>query len=128
MAPAGELETLHERFSEAMAVLKQADIKGQLGGAYVYQLPWYLIIDLPGCSKTRPWPIRPALLLTERAGQGTPSATSWSRGQPSRSDVADGYRAAPLGPHYQATGPGDALELRTRLRSLYQSDFDIKVA
>ncbi len=52
VASAEEIETLRGRFGEAMAVLKQADTKRQLGGTYVYQLPWYPIIGPPGCGKT----------------------------------------------------------------------------
>ncbi len=51
-ASAEELETLRGRFTDAMGVLKKADTKRSLGGSYVYQLPWYLIIGPPGCGKT----------------------------------------------------------------------------
>ncbi|MCB2261653.1 MAG: type VI secretion system membrane subunit TssM [Candidatus Thiosymbion ectosymbiont of Robbea hypermnestra] len=52
VASTEEIETLRGRFTEALAVLKKSDTKGRLGGAYVYQLPWYLIIGPPGCGKT----------------------------------------------------------------------------
>jgi type VI secretion system protein ImpL len=51
-ASAEELATLGRRFDEAIAQLKKSNIKRRLGGQYVYQLPWYLIIGPPGCGKT----------------------------------------------------------------------------
>lgn len=65
-----ELLALRERFAQALATLKGADSKRKLGGHWVYQLPWYVIIGPPGCGKTT------ALLnsglrfpLAERLGQ-----------------------------------------------------------
>ncbi|NEV63356.1 type VI secretion system membrane subunit TssM [Thiorhodococcus minor] len=47
-----ELQALRERFDQALATLKRSEGKHKLGGRWVYQLPWYLIIGPPGCGKT----------------------------------------------------------------------------
>lgn len=73
-APAGaaaatesaEVAAVRKRFAEALATLRNARfgtsassgqglwarLKNQLGGRYLYQLPWYLIIGAPGSGKT----------------------------------------------------------------------------
>jgi len=73
-APAGaaaatespEVAAVRKRFTEALQTLRNARfgttassgqgawarIKNQLGGRYLYQLPWYLIIGAPGAGKT----------------------------------------------------------------------------
>ncbi|AFL74249.1 type VI secretion system membrane subunit TssM [Thiocystis violascens] len=70
LASEDELRALRERFDQALATLKESGGKQKLGGRWVYQLPWYLIIGPPGCGKTT------ALLhsglrfpLAERLGQ-----------------------------------------------------------
>ncbi|MBC7944271.1 MAG: type VI secretion system membrane subunit TssM [Burkholderiales bacterium] len=57
-----EVATLHQRFEEAVQVLKQAKLGGKkssfgrLGGLlrrqYLYELPWYVFIGAPGSGKT----------------------------------------------------------------------------
>ncbi|SAK50050.1 type VI secretion system membrane subunit TssM [Caballeronia ptereochthonis] len=53
-APAGgaELAVLRERFDQALAILRQARMKGVNGRQWVYQLPWYMFIGAPGTGKS----------------------------------------------------------------------------
>lgn len=51
-ASAEELALLDERFRNALKLLKGSEAKHRLGGRWIYQLPWYLIIGPPGCGKT----------------------------------------------------------------------------
>jgi len=50
-----EIGTLNERFSQALDVLKKAPSGSRSmfrGGAYLYELPWYIFIGAPGSGKT----------------------------------------------------------------------------
>ncbi|MBI5718668.1 MAG: type VI secretion system membrane subunit TssM [Burkholderiales bacterium] len=61
-----EVAAVRKRFAEALLTLRNARfgtaaasgqglwarLKNQLGGRYLYQLPWYLIIGAPGAGKT----------------------------------------------------------------------------
>lgn len=62
--PPAELETLRQRFEEALRVLKDASAAAQAkrggfarllalgGGRHLYELPWYVFIGAPGSGKT----------------------------------------------------------------------------
>ena len=61
VAPSPDMLAVRERFEQAMATLKRARfgqggvLKGwsaKLGGRFLYDLPWYLIIGAPGSGKT----------------------------------------------------------------------------
>ena len=71
LASAEELNTLQERFNEALTLLKGTEGRKGLGGHWVYQLPWYLLIGPPGCGKTTAL-VNSGLKfpLAERLGQG----------------------------------------------------------
>lgn len=50
-----EIGTLNERFAQALDVLKKAPGGSRSvfkGGAYLYELPWYIFIGAPGSGKT----------------------------------------------------------------------------
>lgn len=47
-----EVAALNKRFSEGMAILKQAKFETVKGKVALYQLPWYIIIGPPGSGKT----------------------------------------------------------------------------
>jgi type VI secretion system protein ImpL len=65
-AESPDMQAVRQRFSEALATLKNARFGGadapgggffgrlqnRLGGRFLYQLPWYLIIGAPGSGKT----------------------------------------------------------------------------
>ncbi|WP_277183886.1 type VI secretion system membrane subunit TssM [Caballeronia sp. BR00000012568055] len=47
-----ELAVLRERFEQALAILRQARMKGINGRQWLYQLPWYMFIGAPGTGKS----------------------------------------------------------------------------
>ncbi|WP_250523531.1 MULTISPECIES: type VI secretion system membrane subunit TssM [unclassified Caballeronia] len=51
-AGSAELTVLRERFEQALAILRQARMKGVNGRQWVYQLPWYMFIGAPGTGKS----------------------------------------------------------------------------
>ena len=71
LASAEEVATLQRRFDEALTLLKGSEGNKGLGGHWVYQLPWYLMIGPPGCGKTTAL-VNSGLKfpLAERLGQG----------------------------------------------------------
>ncbi len=63
-AESADLATVRQRFADALATLRNARfgaerggararaLRNRLGGRYLYQLPWYLIVGAPGSGKT----------------------------------------------------------------------------
>ncbi|KXU83739.1 type VI secretion protein [Paraburkholderia monticola] len=51
-AGSAELAVLRQRFEQALAILRQARMKGINGRQWVYQLPWYMFIGAPGTGKS----------------------------------------------------------------------------
>jgi type VI secretion system protein ImpL len=51
-ASAEELETIRQRFRDALATLKKAKLGGRRGRRLLYQFPWYLVIGPPGAGKS----------------------------------------------------------------------------
>lgn len=51
-AGGGEESALRERFADALEALKDSGSRGQFGDAWLYDLPWYLVIGPPGAGKT----------------------------------------------------------------------------
>ena len=58
---AEEIETLKQRFEEAIGVLKAS--RGRRGRLNLYDLPWYIIIGPPGAGKTLLAACLPCLIL-----------------------------------------------------------------
>ncbi|MCP4564484.1 MAG: type VI secretion system membrane subunit TssM [Bosea sp.] len=47
-----EIEIIRERFEGALTTLKETIFAGRKGDAYLFELPWYVIIGPPGSGKT----------------------------------------------------------------------------
>ncbi len=47
-----ELQTMTQRFTDALETLKKLKFKGKGGKKALYELPWYIIIGPPGSGKT----------------------------------------------------------------------------
>ncbi len=47
-----EAAVLGERFTQALSVLRNAPGRKRRGGAWLYELPWYMFIGAPGSGKT----------------------------------------------------------------------------